>query len=300
MSHVQTPPPHAPPADRWGLVVAAPMRAEAKLAWLYLWGLAGEAAGTIATSYAAVAVAQGTTERSGRRAVATLADRGLVRVIDRQAATVRILIWDPLEVILGRDRTAEPRPLLDVIERQPSPAPAAEPEPPRIRGGSAADPPAPTFDSKSIYNLQTFEPLEPLKVGTPPTRSAADPPRQAGPAGPLANASAAALGRALDRADTPGRAEAIRAAAVRRLVAEICRRVADPALRDAPARRVAEAVAAGQLPAKELEGILTALEKARRGQTLKGAPWWYFVGAAQKAFGRHALTWPKTAQHANT
>lgn len=292
MTDVLPPRRQAPPADRWPLVVAAPMRAEAKLAWLYLWGLAGHAAGTVRTSFAAIAVAQGTTERSGRRAVTTLADRGLVRVVDRDRATIAILVWDPLEVIVGHDRAADARPLLDSLETEPQAA--AEPPATQTGTGNAADPPAPTFESKYLYNLQTFDPLKPSKVGPPPpTRTAAEPPR---PTGPLAGATAAALDRALD----PERAEAIRAAAVRRLVAEIGRRVADPNLRDAPARRVAEAVAAGQLPPKELEGVLASLEKARRGHTLKGAAWWYFVGAAQKAFARHGLAWPKTQQTAHT
>lgn len=89
------------PRDVWQTVLTYPVISEAaKLAWQVLWAQKcfGRPA-TIWTSYAEVGAAYGKSERSGRRAVDSLVKGRLVKIIEEKPGRVRLLFWNPLEVV---------------------------------------------------------------------------------------------------------------------------------------------------------------------------------------------------------
>lgn len=310
----------------WDCVRTWPgLRSEVKQAWRLLWHLAGDRPDSVWISYRELGEHLGTSERAGRRYIDTLSARRLAALIERAPGRVKLYLWDPREVVGGLDRKApdDNRPLIGATDRNAQAAPVLS-EPP-------ADPPAvapPTFGESASASPLPSAPLEPLEtIGQRrPTHSAPQPPaastseaRQlealahlvdqarlsAGPPPPryrvdrphAAAAAPQAIGhqleaRAAQLAAAPTLADT--EAAVESLVAEIRARVADSALRVSPALRVAQAVVAGDLPRKELVGILAWLETNRRAGTLRGPAWSAFVGAARRAFARHSLNWPTT------
>lgn len=96
--------PRQPPRlDRWNAVRRwLGLRGESKLAWLYLWALAGGRPGIVTVHTGSVAEDQGTSDRAGRRYLEALADHGLIRVRERVEGRWTIEVRDPLEVAKAR------------------------------------------------------------------------------------------------------------------------------------------------------------------------------------------------------
>lgn len=106
------------PLDQaWELVRRlADLRGECKLAWLYGWRLSRGGREQLVLSPAELAADQGTSSDAGRRYLATLAARGLVRIDDRgrrgpSGPSGRWLVtWlDPIEQAAGRVVAGDPQ-----------------------------------------------------------------------------------------------------------------------------------------------------------------------------------------------
>lgn len=313
----------------WDCVRTWPgVRSEVKQAWRLLWHQAGDRPDSVWISYRELGEHLGTSERAGRRYIDTLTARRLAALIERAPGRAKLYLWDPREVVGGLDRKAldDNRPLIGATERNAQAAPAML-EPP---ADPPADPPsarALTFGESASASPLPLAPLEPLET-LGPKGAAPQPPADPRPQPPAAASDARqleALAHLVDQAQrnartlddrpraaaaTPppiGRQLEARAAqlaaaptlaeteaAVESLVAEIRARVADKRLKITPALRVARAVVDGDLPRKELAGILQWVETRRRDGTLTLPPWCAFVGCARQAFARHSLNWPTT------
>ncbi len=87
----------------WGAVrTIKGLRGEAKVAWRYLYELAGGRPASIMVDASAVGANQGTSDRAGRRALEALAIYGLIDVADRIGGRWKVYVNDPLEVQRAR------------------------------------------------------------------------------------------------------------------------------------------------------------------------------------------------------
>jgi hypothetical protein len=320
--------------------------------------------------YDALAADQQTSPRSGHRYIESLANQGLVAIVEKDRGRARVYVWDPREVSPGgRDRTSDSdRPLLvNLADDEPGPSVPPQVEPPigaddesaetpigdnadspggrdrtfaREKTGSGpvprpADPPiqsafppirpAPIGENADAAPLPSESklksspspsvlPSEPSKVKarresakTPvPSRTSAETPnretqalaalersqrRTAGYADDPLHAGHALGARGAELAvRLPGQTDRLHATEA--LLAKIRAGVNDPALRTAPALRVARAVVEGAFPERELDEILLRLRRLRTSGALRGPAWQYFVGTARKMFLRRGLAWP--------
>lgn len=213
-------------SDALRVVATWRMHSEPKETWRYLWQKAGRRPGRVWVSYCEIGALQGVSERSGRRRIDTLAEHGLIRIVERLPGRVHVDVCEPREVC--RDRTAEPeRPLLEAIDSEsleesqacvPIPADAASSRAPggatSMAPGGAADvsqqPPADVAqhpprtprdpsESTDLYQPSPLDPLEPLvlKHQGLPSRSAGS------GSADVAQQPPKSLGRAADMSQQP-------------------------------------------------------------------------------------------------
>lgn len=303
------------------------MRAEAKLAWWYVWRLAKRRPDTVWVSFCELGHDQGTGERSGRRAVRTLMDKRLVEIRDELPGRVSVYVREPREVISPpRDRTGDnERPLLAQLDRlDPNVPPRDAGGSPESFAGAAAAQPAPanvaaqtapadvaqhppavvaqqppsgspllrTRESALALELEAFNHLKPSFLpSTLPSKApgSADVAQQppSGLAGEARPIGEVAAER-MERWLKLLPGQADRRIAIRQVMQRLG---VFRGLNDAPKWRIAKAVVYGELPQDELDSILMAFEKLVNARALRGPDWWYAIGAFRKAFARHGVAW---------
>jgi hypothetical protein len=155
--------------DPWRIVARWPapepgrsgLPAQAKLAWQYLYQLAGGIDRSVSVLAANVGAEQGTSDRSGRRALESLAEVGLIQIADRFKGQITVYLNDP--AIAARARLASATNLSDQGELEfPSDHESLPQEPDPSEGVIQLPPRASPADL----------------VQEPPAVLAQDPPRQ--------------------------------------------------------------------------------------------------------------------------
>jgi len=268
----------------------------AALAACYLWiELASGRPQTIVINHCQLARDLGSSETSARRWLDTLRQKGYleVRDADPRAGTTTAYIFNPDDVI-GRRGVAAGDPQGLLFSEQ------ALPSPPSSRDGSgdttvAVLRPEPAY----AHARSVLRESKQILTRSPSVTFTGPAQREQGVDGSGVTSVAAVLAVAGRRLPTPEE----RAASVEDLVAWQLRRVACPNLRQAPCLKVAWRVVEGEIPQREVDAILTALDAARSseaglprdpsGQPMPASQ--FYVGRVKNLFRRRGVDWNAAA-----
>lgn len=276
-----------------------PMRGESKLAWRYLYELAGcrRDRPRVLVTAAAIGLDQGRTHASGLRALMQLAGCGLIDIIDRNSGRFDIAINDPLIVAKARLSRAVSDGQAGLFHEQAdapqSPPEGPNPSPPRpeeavdasqgCQPGRAGDflrhPVADVTTHPRSLASESIGERRSLKHHASEASDALDACGRG-----CGDTSATDVAADLARAYVEHHADpALRAARCEKLMALIREHVGDQATRTTPLLRIAWAVVNGDFPEEKLMELIARAKK--RAKSSKAA---YLIGALKRmgAYGR--------------
>ena len=269
----------------WDAVRTWPsLRGEAKLAWLFLFQSASRRFTTFTTTAAAVGAHQGTSDRSGQRALSALESAGLVEVLDRCGGRWTLCLVDPAIAMVARRRAADPQSDLFAADVAPDPPAdvSAEPLPFRSFGTHASEAKEPEARERSTdqsigasggtagqkrpeeNRSNRDKPVVSVKTVLEKWASQMTQPRECG-------------------ADT-----------IDQLVAWQLRAVGDPALRVSPCLRVARAIFERRVKKRVIVDLIDRVKRLEREGRLVNGAWVYYVGSARRILVQHGVDWPSS------
>ncbi len=263
------------------------LRGEAKLAWYYLWRLAGGNPGTIKTSPVDVGADQGGDKRSGLRALRALELGGYIEVSDRRNGVWAVYVVEPAELEVARRRSYDPQ--TELFDDRGKAASGVAPPSESARADVAQHPPRRSSESSEKARFITSCSSESSDSSGSSGSSESSIPRnqEEETIGALVMTRAWSAGTR-----APGNAE--RELMIEREMQAIFARVNDSRLRRMPVVRVATAIVDGQLDRQELTEAFGELDRLRdRGELER--PYALFVWHMKRAFKRAnpRLFWPE-------
>ena len=291
----------SPPRAR---MMGAAISADAKLAWIVLWDLAGCRPAHLAVHVATLGRYLGRTERSAQRWLATLDQLGVIEIDRREAGRTWLSVIDPEDAPqLAVVRPTDPR-QIRLPFADPDPGLAApilqlahpDPDPPRTCGDTCDDttagPPELTQPQAPAGNVTTaapmatrppHEPIDGLQSKPMPHNSPGALPTSpsAGPA-PIQSALVAAVDRLADSRTPEQR--------LVQLQARVAGTVGDPGTNPAVYRQAAAAVVYRDLDPELLDQVLEDVRRKRGDGTLR-SPGAYFTVRIRSAMERDGIPW---------